>query len=117
MSTINRPRRSALHLPASNPKAITKARTLPAEWGAADLAAISVSKADAVLVPKISSCNEVFSPGEEDLRWARAVIEAFAMPENAGKSAIRVEGRMAELLHLEQAMRLVAVAAQIAASA
>ncbi|MFA7602719.1 MAG: CoA ester lyase [Novosphingobium sp.] len=289
MSTPERPRRSALYLPASNAKAIAKARTLPADvvildledavapevkaearaaaiaavaeggfgrrevairangldtpWGAEDLAAIAASGADAVLVPKISSpadidacqvalsaapeglqlwamietcaclpqldaiaararstrlslfvmgtndlakemrarltpertpflpflamtvaaarahgvavldgvcnefrdldvfraeagqgllfgfdgkslihpnqidpCNAVFSPGEDELRRARAVIAAFALPENAGKGAIQVEGKMAELLHLEQAQRLVGVAEQIAAS-
>jgi citrate lyase subunit beta/citryl-CoA lyase len=289
MSSIDRPRRSALYLPASNAKAIAKARTLPADvvildledavapeakeearaaavaavreggwgrrevairangldtpWGAADLAAIAGSYADAVLMPKISSptdiehcqttlsaaraslqlwamvetcaclpqldaiaakakttrlslfvmgtndlakemrakltpertpflpflslavaaarahglaildgvcnefrdiamfrseaeqgllfgfdgkslihpdqigpCNEVFSPSADELTWARAVIAAFALPENTGKGAIRVEGRMAELLHLDQARRLVAVAQQIAAN-
>jgi citrate lyase subunit beta/citryl-CoA lyase len=62
---------------------------------------------------QIAPCNEIFSPSEEELRWARAVIEAFTLPENVGKGAIRVEGKMAELLHLEQARRLVAVAEQI----
>ena len=289
-STDERPRRSALYLPASNPKAIAKARTLPCdivvldledavapdmkaeargaavaavreggfgsrevairangidtEWGMADLAAIAGSGADAVLVPKVSSpadidryeaalhgapasmqlwamietcasvarldaiaarasdtrltlwimgtndlakemrarltpertpflpilslavaaarthgltildgvCNEfrdltafrteaeqgllfgfdgkslihpdqiaptndVFSPSAEELAWANAVIAAFALPENAGKGAIRVEGKMAELLHLDQARRLIAVAERIRAGA
>ena len=288
MTSINRPRRSALYLPASNAKAIAKARTLPAdivildledavapemkaqareaavaavreggfgsrevairanaidsEWGMADLEAIAGSGADAVLVPKVSSpadihryqaalnsahapmklwamietcacvpqlsaiaalaahtrlslfvmgvndlakemrarltpertpflpflslsvaaarahglsildgvcnefrdldafraeaqqglefgfdgktlihpdqiapCNAVFSPSAEELAWAHAVIAAFALPESAGKGAIRVEGKMAELLHLEQARRLVAVAEAIGA--
>lgn len=64
---------------------------------------------------QIAPCNAVFSPGEAELARARAIIAAFALPENAGKGAIQVDGRMAELLHLEQANRLVAVAAQIAA--
>lgn len=64
---------------------------------------------------QIAPCNEVFSPGEEELRWAQSVIDAFAHPENAGKGVIRVEGKMTELLHLEQAKRLVSVASQIAA--
>lgn len=64
---------------------------------------------------QIAPCNEVFSPGEEELHWAAAVIAAFSLPENAGKGAIRVEGKMTELLHLDQAKRLVAVAEQIAA--
>ena len=37
MTSINRPRRSALYLPASNPKAIAKARTLPADVVVLDL--------------------------------------------------------------------------------
>ena len=62
---------------------------------------------------QIEPCNTVYSPSEQDLAWANAVIAAFALPENAGKGAIRVEGKMAELLHLEQARRLVAVAESI----
>lgn len=288
MISINRPRRSTLYLPASNAKAIAKARGLPADvvildledsvapelkdearaaaiaavreggfggrevairangldtqWGAADLAAIATSRADAVLVPKVSSvndiarcqtalsaapaamqlwamietcaciphlhdiaalaastrlslwvmgvndlakemrarltpertpflpilslavaaarahgltildgvcnefrdlqvfqaeaeqgllfgfdgkslihpdqigpCNAVFSPSAEELARAEAVIAAFALPDNQGKGAIRVEGKMVELLHLEQAQRLVAMAKLIAA--
>lgn len=64
---------------------------------------------------QITPCNEVFSPAAHELAWAEAVVAAFALPENAGKGAIRVEGRMAELLHLDQARRLLTVAAQIAA--
>lgn len=65
---------------------------------------------------QIDPCNAVFSPGEADLTWARAVIETFTLPENQGKGAIRVDGKMAELLHLEQAKRLVSVAERIAAA-
>lgn len=65
---------------------------------------------------QIEPCNAVFSPGEADLAWARTVIDAFALPENAGKGVIRVEGKMTELLHLEQAQRLVAVAERIEAA-
>ena len=65
---------------------------------------------------QIDPCNAVFSPSEADLAWAQAVIDAFALPENAGKGAIRVDGKMTELLHLEQAQRLVAVAERIKAA-
>jgi len=64
---------------------------------------------------QVEPCNAVFSPGEDELAWARTVIEAFDQPENRGKGAIRVEGKMTELLHLEQARRTVAVAERIAA--
>ena len=63
---------------------------------------------------QIEVCNRVFSPSPADVAWARAVIAAFALPENAGKGALKVEGRLAELLHLTQARRLVAVAEAIA---
>lgn len=66
---------------------------------------------------QIDPCNAVFSPGEAELAWAAAVIAAFALPENQGKGAIKVDGKMTELLHLEQAQRLLAVAERIAAAA
>lgn len=65
---------------------------------------------------QVDICNRVFSPTEAEVVWARAVIAAFDLPENAGKGAIRVEGKMAELLHRAQAVRLVAVADAIAAA-
>ncbi len=63
---------------------------------------------------QIAPCNEVFSPSEAELAQARAIIQAFTLPENAGKGAIRVDGKMVELLHLDQAKRLVAISEQIA---
>lgn len=62
---------------------------------------------------QIDACNAVFAPTEEEVARARAVIEAFALPENAGKGVIKVDGRMTELLHLEEARRIVAVAEAI----
>lgn len=64
---------------------------------------------------QIASCNEVFSPSADELDQARAIIAAFDLPENAGKGAIRVDGKMTELLHRDQARRLLAVAEKIAA--
>lgn len=66
---------------------------------------------------QIEPCNAVFSPSEADLAWAQAVIDAFAQPENASKGAIQVNGKMTELLHLEQAQRLVAIAQSITEAA
>lgn len=62
-------------------------------------------------------CNRVFSPSADEIAWSQAVIAAFKAPENAGKGALRVDGKMAERLHLSQAEHLVAVAAAIAAKA
>jgi citrate lyase subunit beta/citryl-CoA lyase len=63
---------------------------------------------------QIAPCNAVFSPNAEELAWANTVIAAFALPQNAGKGAIQIEGKMTELLHLDQAQRLVAVATLVA---
>lgn len=62
---------------------------------------------------QIAPCNAVFSPDATEIAWAEAVEAAFARPENAGKGAIKVDGRMVELLHLDQARRVLAVAAAI----
>lgn len=59
---------------------------------------------------QIAEANRAFSPDAAELHWARSVVEAFDAPENAGKGAIRVEGRMVERLHLEEAKRLIAQA-------
>jgi citrate lyase subunit beta/citryl-CoA lyase len=66
---------------------------------------------------QIETANAVFAPTEEELARARAVITAFALPENAGKGVIKVDGRMTELLHLEEAKRIVAVAEAIGQTA
>ena len=58
-------------------------------------------------------CNRAFSPPPDELAWAQAVVAAFAQPENAGKGALRVDGRLAEHLHLDQCRRLIATAEAI----
>jgi citrate lyase subunit beta/citryl-CoA lyase len=63
---------------------------------------------------QVEPCNAVFAPSEEEVVRARAIIAAFAAPENAGKGVIKVDGKMTELLHLEEARRVVAVAEAIA---
>ncbi len=64
----------------------------------------------------LAICNAAFTPPPAEVDWARAVIAAFAAPENAGKGALRVQGRLAERLHCAQAEQLVAIAEAIAAS-
>ena len=66
---------------------------------------------------QLAITNEVFSPAPEDVAQAEAVIEAFADPANAGKGVLKVNGKMTELLHLEEAHRTVDIAKSIAALA
>tara|TARA_S200002703_G_scaffold34958_1_gene30189 strand:+ start:678 stop:1520 length:843 start_codon:yes stop_codon:yes gene_type:complete len=56
---------------------------------------------------QLDTANRVFAPSPHDVEHAQAVIEAFADPENAGKGVLKVNGKMTELLHLEEARRAV----------
>ncbi len=64
---------------------------------------------------QLETANRLFAPDTAEVEQARAVIAAFANPANSGKGVIKVNGKMTELLHLEEARRVVAVAAAIAA--
>ena len=64
---------------------------------------------------QIEPCNAAFSPTPDEVTQARAIIAAFALPENKGKGVVQVGGRMVELLHAEMAQRTVAVADAIEA--
>ena len=66
---------------------------------------------------QIEPANQAFAPSPDDVAAARRVIDAFALPENAGKGVIAVEGRMVERLHADMAARLVALDAAIGAKA
>lgn len=59
---------------------------------------------------QIPITNEMFSPSAEEIEQARAIVAAFALPENAGKGVISANGKMVELLHLSQAHRILAIA-------
>ncbi len=59
---------------------------------------------------QIDTANSVFSPTEAEIGFATAVIEAFEKPENANSGVLKVDGKMVELLHLEQCRRLMAIA-------
>jgi citrate lyase subunit beta/citryl-CoA lyase len=59
---------------------------------------------------QIETANRVFSPSEAELSHARNVVAAFARTENRGKGVISLNGQMVELLHLQQAERVIAIA-------
>lgn len=64
---------------------------------------------------QIAIANEIFSPTAAEVAWARKILAAFAEPQNQGRGAITVDGRMVELLHAEAARRTVEIAEAIAA--
>lgn len=52
---------------------------------------------------QIAAANRAFTPSAEAVVEAQGIVEAFALPENAGKGAIALEGKMVERLHLARA--------------
>jgi citrate lyase subunit beta/citryl-CoA lyase len=63
----------------------------------------------------LETANAAFAPPAEEVAWARTVVAAYDRPENTKAGVLKVEGRMVERLHLDQAKRLIAVAEAIAA--
>ncbi|WP_213773966.1 CoA ester lyase [Bradyrhizobium sp. dw_78] len=64
---------------------------------------------------QIEACNAIFTPPAEEIAYARKVIAAFELPENASRGAIRLDGQMVERLHAEMARRTIAIADAVAA--
>ncbi len=64
---------------------------------------------------QIAPANRVFAPAPDEVEWARRIVAAFEAPENEGKGAIKVDGKMVELLHRDDARRTLALAEAIAA--
>ncbi|MBS9475874.1 HpcH/HpaI aldolase/citrate lyase family protein [Ancylobacter radicis] len=64
---------------------------------------------------QIETCNAAFSPPDDELAQARALIAMFDRPENAGRGVLQVGGRMYERMHADIARKRVALADAIAA--
>ncbi len=63
---------------------------------------------------QLDVANQMFQPSAAEVEEAQAIVAAFAVPENATKGAIMLNGRMVERLHLDVATRLLAFADAIA---
>jgi citrate lyase subunit beta/citryl-CoA lyase len=59
---------------------------------------------------QIEPARRAFSPSPEAIAEAKGIVAAFALPENAGKGVIAIDGKMVERLHFEQARALLAKA-------
>ena len=62
---------------------------------------------------QIACANRTFAPAPQEVEEARAIIDAFALPENHDKGAINLNGRMVERLHAQSAARTLAMDACI----
>lgn len=63
---------------------------------------------------QISAANEVFAPNPEEVAHAEKVIAAWQQAQAEGKGVAVVGGKLVENLHVEEAKRLLALAAAIA---
>jgi citrate lyase beta subunit len=57
---------------------------------------------------QVDPCNAVFSPSAEDVAHAHAVIAAYHSALAEGRGVATLDGQMVEVLHVEQAKRLLA---------
>jgi citrate lyase subunit beta/citryl-CoA lyase len=63
----------------------------------------------------IATANRIFAPSSGDLASARKIITAHTEAMAQGKGVVVVDGRLIENVHVEEALRLVALAEVIAA--
>jgi citrate lyase subunit beta/citryl-CoA lyase len=64
---------------------------------------------------QIAAPNRIFAPSAEDLAQAEKIIAAHRAAEQAGRGVVVVDGRLVENLHVENARRLLDLAAAIRA--
>jgi citrate lyase subunit beta/citryl-CoA lyase len=62
---------------------------------------------------QVGPANEVWAPSADEVDFAERVIAAFEQARSEGRGVITVDGRMIEHLHVENAQRILAVAAAI----
>ncbi|MEE2981384.1 MAG: CoA ester lyase [Pseudomonadota bacterium] len=64
----------------------------------------------------IDVANQVFAPSDDDVAWAKRIIEAHGEASAEGKGVVLVDGQLVENLHVEAAHRLVSLSDAIAAA-
>ena len=62
---------------------------------------------------QIEPCNQAFAPSDAEIAQSRKIIEAFEAAAAEGRGVVTVDGRMIENLHVDNARRILAVAAAI----
>jgi citrate lyase subunit beta/citryl-CoA lyase len=59
---------------------------------------------------QIEPCNRIFAPSAEEVDRSRRIIEAFEEAIRDGRGVVTVDGRMIEILHVDNARRILALA-------
>jgi citrate lyase subunit beta/citryl-CoA lyase len=63
---------------------------------------------------QIGPANAIFAPTAEEVARAHRIIAGYAEAVSAGQGAARIEGRLVEALHVEEARRTIAIGEAIA---
>jgi len=64
---------------------------------------------------QVEPCNELFSPSADEVERAGRLLEAWNTARAEGKGVAVLDGQLIEILHVEEAQRLLAVAEEIEA--
>ena len=62
---------------------------------------------------QIEVCNRLYSPGEEEIRYATKVIDAFDAAEADGRAAIQVDGKFIDYPVVAKSRRVLQIAASM----
>ena len=62
----------------------------------------------------VATANAIFAPSKEEIAWSHRIVVAHEAAIQAGKGIVLVDGKLIENLHVENARRLIALAAAIA---
>jgi citrate lyase subunit beta / citryl-CoA lyase len=63
---------------------------------------------------QVEAANRVFGPSDEEVAKAREIVAAWEQARAEGKGVARVGGAMVEQLHVDEALRVIAMAEAIA---
>ncbi|MBE9555963.1 MAG: CoA ester lyase, partial [Proteobacteria bacterium] len=61
----------------------------------------------------IEVANEIFAPSADEIAWSEKIIAAHEEAVVQGKGVVVVDGKLIENLHVEDAKRIVGLAAMI----
>lgn len=64
---------------------------------------------------QLGAANQVFAPSEADLVKAKAIIAAWEVAEAEGKGVVVVDGKLVEVMHIDEAKRHLEIASTIEA--
>jgi citrate lyase subunit beta / citryl-CoA lyase len=59
---------------------------------------------------QVGPCNEIFTPSQEEINYAKNVVGAFEKAEKEGKAAIQLEGKFIDYPIVEKSRRIVELA-------